>query len=602
MIPDDEVDRVLDAADIVTVIGERVKLKRVGNSWRGPCPFHHGKGDNFSVMPGRGYRCWVCGETGSVFTYVQKELGMDFVEAVKYVGQKFGVEVREVSRRVEGPDPREPLWEVVAAALAYFQKVLWSEDEGTAGREYLAKRGIQRDVADRFFLGFAPRPVGALRRHLETLGFGVERQIAAGLLKQEEGKEPRPRFRGRLIFPIHDPRGHPVGFGGRAIEPDQEPKYINSAESAIYSKGSLLYHLHEARYAIRKAERVLVVEGYFDAVRTAASGIEEVVAPLGTALTTEQAKMLKRYTPNVFLLYDSDKAGLKATFRAGDALLREGASVRVVTLPEGEDPDTFVARFGAAGLEKEIHASVDVFERKLQLLQRMGWFGDISRARKAIDKLLPTIRAAADQVTRDLYLTRAAQMSGVDRETLVREAAAAPARRPADEAPSPQPERPRPRTQGGRRQLPGPGVEAERSLVRAMLLAPNRMEEITEALGRIDDEALAVSPDIRPGLREPSMRAIHTALLAAGDDHDVARLSERLSPEDNVALEELLANKDSIVDLDATIDDSLAMLKVRWRTERIAALRAASGERDPAQVHAEVLTLKKEIDAVGRRA
>ena len=259
MIPDEEVDRVLDAADIVGIIGEHVRLKRVGNSWRGPCPFHHGKHDNFSVMPNGGYRCFRCDERGSVFTFVQKHLGLDFVEAVKYVGAKSGIEVREVTRRTEGPDPREPLWEVVAATAEFFQRTLWSDDEGSAARAYIAQRGIDREEADRFGIGYSPRTIGALRRHLDSLGYPLERQIESGvMLVRAEGEEPRPRFRGRLMFPIHDARGRAVGFGGRSID-GSEPKYINSAESAIYSKGKLLYHMHEARHAIRKADRVLLV-------------------------------------------------------------------------------------------------------------------------------------------------------------------------------------------------------------------------------------------------------------------------------------------------------------------------------------------------------
>ena len=602
MIPDDEVDRVLDAADIIAIIGEHVRLKRVGNSWRGPCPFHHGKGDNFSIMPGRGYRCWVCGETGSVFTFVQKQLGMDFVEAVKHVGAKSGIEVREVTRATQGPDPREPLWEVVAATADFFQKTLWNDPEASAARDYLAKRAISREVAERFSLGFSPWPAAAVRRHLDSLGFPLERQVRSGVLKEDDSRETRPRFRGRLMFPIHDARGRAVGFGGRSID-GGEPKYINSAESEIYSKGSLLYHLHEARYAIRKAERVLLVEGYFDVVRTAAAGIDEVVAPLGTALTREQVRLIRRYTPNVFLMYDSDTAGLKATFRAGDSLLHEGASVRVVTLPEGEDPDTFVARFGEAGLEKELRASVDVFDRKLQLLQRGGWFDDLTKARKAIDRLLPTIRAATDPVTRDLYLNSAAKASGVDRDTLAREAATAPAA-PADEAAAAAPRSRGANLRGsaGRRVLPTRGAEAERALVRAMLAVPRRAEEIAEAILRIDDEAgVGDDPAVQPALRDARLRAIQEALLRGGGVVDVERLSETLDPGAMTLLEELLGEFDTFVQLDATIEDSLRGLKIRWREERIAALRESWAAGDHDGLNAEILRLKKEIQELARR-
>ena len=539
MIADEVVEQVQDAADIVAIVSEHVKLKRVGGSWRGPCPFHSGKGDNFSVLPGKGFRCFVCGETGSVFTFVQKHLGMDFVEAVKLVGEKSGIVVEEVQRRKEGPDPRTPLWEVVGATLEYFERMLWEDDEGQTARTYLAQRGITREVADRFRLGYAPKAIGALRRHLEVLGFDIARQIEAGVqIIREPGDEPRPRFRGRLMFPIHDPRGNAVGFGGRSID-GAEPKYLNSSESPIFHKGQLLYNLHAARHPIRKAERVLVVEGYFDVVRTVAAGIEEVVAPLGTALTIEQAQLMRRYSNNVFLLYDSDQAGLKATFRSGDVLLHEGAAVRVVSLPEGDDPDTFVAKQGAAGLEHELRKAVDVFDRKLQLLERGGWFADLHKARKAIDRLLPTIRAAVDPLTRDLYLSRAAQESQVDREPLAREAAAMP----DPIAPPPpsfgEPMDPGPREEGrpiGRtrgRPTVRVGADAERMLLRAMLLFRGRLNDITTRLDRIESEALdAGLSDLNGGeavtFRDATLREIHSALVDAGADVGIEQLAEAI--------------------------------------------------------------------------
>jgi DNA primase len=426
MIPDDVVERVREEADIVSVIGEFVKLKRVGNSFRGPCPFHHGKNDNFSVTMRGGYKCFVCGESGDVFTFVQKHLGLDFAEAVKWVGAKAGVEVREVSRHTEERDPREPLWEVNATAAEFFRTQLWEAPAGKIGREYLTSRGISREDADRFGIGYAPRDAGAMRGALAALGFDDERQLAAGLLiVREDRPEPRPRFRDRLIFPIYDVSGHNVGFGGRILG-DGEPKYLNSADSEIFSKRKLLYGLNWAKQAIRKAERLVIVEGYFDVIRLILAGINEVVAPMGTALTEQQAALIRKYTKHVFLLYDSDQAGLKATFRSGDELLANGVTARVITLPEGEDPDTFVAKFGLEGFERAADASVDVFDRKIQILERGGWFADLRRKREALDKLLPTIRVTSDQVLRDLYVARTSEVAGVSREVLIRELQTAP--------------------------------------------------------------------------------------------------------------------------------------------------------------------------------
>ncbi|OLE14491.1 MAG: DNA primase, partial [Gemmatimonas sp. 13_1_20CM_3_60_15] len=410
MIPDEVVEQVRDAADIVQIVGDYVNLKRAGADFRGPCPFHQGTHRNFSVSPRkRMYYCFVCHEGGDVFRFLQKRLGVEWPQAVKMVGDKSGIEVREIDSRREGPDPREPLWEVNATAAAYFQKILWDDPLGAQARDYLTKRDLTKEVAEQFGVGFAPREIGLLRNYMATLGFDEQRLVAAGLLiSGEEGSESRPRFRGRLMFPILDPMGRNIGFGGRVIG-QGEPKYLNSPESAAFSKGRTLYGLNWAKNDVRREDHVLVVEGYFDVVRLISAGFTTVVAPMGTALTDNQSAALRKLTKNVFLLYDSDKAGLQATFRSGDELLRQGASVRIVTLPEGDDPDTFVKKNGAAALTARMRDAIDVFERKIQLLERAGMFAELHKKRRALDRLLPTIRAAADQITRDLYLARASE-------------------------------------------------------------------------------------------------------------------------------------------------------------------------------------------------
>ena len=212
-----------------------------------------------------------------------------------------------------------------------------------------------------------------------------------------------------------------MGFGGRAMG-DEQPKYLNSPESPVFQKRRTLYGLHTAKQAMRRAQRAIIVEGYLDAIRLTLAGVEEVVAPLGTALTEEQARLLVRYASEIFLLYDSDEAGQKATFRSGMELLREKAAVRVVTLPDGEDPDSFVRAEGRAAMESQLSQAIDVFDRQVQLLERRGWFSDLRRSRRAVDKLLPTIRAASDPLTRDLYLARLADVTGLDKAALQAEA------------------------------------------------------------------------------------------------------------------------------------------------------------------------------------
>ncbi len=603
MIPDEEVERVREAADIVAIIGEYVPLKGRGGNYRGPCPFHQGVNRNFSVSTTKGkfYHCFVCKESGDVFSFLQKRLGVDWPTAVRMVAEKSGIELHETKARREGPDPREPLWEANAAAQQYFQRILWEDDLGAAAREYLASRDISRAVADRFGLGFAPREIGLMRAYLASIGIEDARMLEAGLLvKRDETEEPRPRFRARLIFPIHDVSGRIVGFGGRLIGPG-EPKYLNSAESTIYSKGRQLYHLHQARNAIRKADRAIVVEGYFDAVRLAAAGVESVVAPLGTAMTAEQAQLLVRYSKNIYLLYDSDQAGLKATFRSGDELLAEGATVRVVSLPDGDDPDSFVQKRGGDALERQVKDAIDVFERKIQLLERGGWFADLTRRRSAVDRLLPTIRATRDPVMRDIYLARASEVSHVGRDVLQREVeeagsgsdvrrSSAPSRgarpplrssgpddregpppREAEDEPPAEWSGP-PSRSGGDRRGPSRGnapserpprvterrivaVAAERYLVTAMLRSAAALERILERLGA-------------ESFYEPRLREIVETLRDLGSNEHVDQVAERLSAPAVALMDELLSVPDNILNLDRTVEDSLARIEERRLQER----------------------------------
>jgi DNA primase len=609
MIPDEDIERVRDAADIVQIIGEHVSLRRVGADYRGPCPFHQGTHRNFSVSPKKNrYYCFVCHEGGDVFNFLQKRLGMDWPSAIRAVADKSGVQIREIESRREGPDPREPVWEINGAAVEYFQRMLWEDPFGQPAREYLAKRNVSREAGERFALGFAPREIGLLRGYLNTLGYDDARLLDAGLLvKREEAEEPRPRFRGRLMFPIFDASGRPSGFGGRLIGPG-EPKYLNSADSPTFTKGKLLYGLNWARQAIRRDERLLLVEGYFDVARLMLAGIESVVAPLGTALTEEQSAMIARQTKNVFLLYDSDAAGQKATFRAGDLLLAQGVSVRVVSLPEGEDPDTFVDTHGRAALEAHIDAAVDVFDRKVQILERQGWFADLHRRRRAIDRLLPTIRVTADPLTRDMYIARASEASGVDRGVLAREAGESSGRtvraRSAASSVAPgapvdrQPEiRMGDRRVGDRRDEPvrrvrKPGPPVERYLLRVILAHPAYLEMAAEA-------------DVGPTVFEDRRyREIFEVLTKSGADAAPEDVVRQLSPDAAAAYDEMLGQPpESIVNLELTYRDTIAKLRareVKHRNSELQRLMSAARSDDEKTALLAELMANKRNNSTGR--
>jgi DNA primase len=593
MIPDENVERVREGADIIAIIGEYVPLKRSGNSFRGPCPFHHGTNNNFSVTARGGYNCFVCGEKGDVFTFIQKHLGMDFVSAVRLVGEKSGVEVREVKgARSEEKDPREPFWEINNAASEFFQAQLRESPDAKIARDYLERREMSPEQSARFAIGFAPRG-DDLRKHLTALGFEDQRQAAAGLLIiPEDRREPRVRFRERLMFPIWDPAGHLVGFGGRVLGKG-EPKYLNSPESEIFTKRGLLYGMHWAKNAIRKSERVFIVEGYFDVIRLMLSGIEEVVAPMGTAMTEAQAALVKKYTRTAYLLYDSDNAGLKATFRSGDVLLANGISSRVVSLPEGDDPDTFAAKHGAAGLEKAISQSIDVFDRKIQILERAGYFADLRRKREALDKLLPTIRVTADNLLRDLYITRTTEVSGVSREMLERELAEAPKSRLPERSTDPPTARPpeaHARRGGERRPTRrAKGERAERELVRMLLHQRQFVEWTAERL------------DIA-SLLEPTYQRIYAELITRGPDVSIEDLAGALDPETAEILQQLLSEQGGLERAEETVTGSVNAIHARVADLRLFEIdreMLSADEEDKDRLNQEKQRLMTDIRALG---
>ena len=419
MIPEEVIEQVREAADLVGIIGEHVELKRTGSDFRGPCPFHGGTHRNFAVSPKKGmFYCFVCHEAGDVYTFFMKKLGMDYPTAVREVARRVGITIPERTGP-SGPDPREPLFAAVATAADWFARQLRESPEAEPARKYLELRHVTMEQAQLQGLGFGPRG-SAFVDAMKGLGLREEVLLGAGLLVKREDGSTAPRFRGRLLFPIHDLRARVVAFSGRILG-EGEPKYLNSPETPIFHKGQLLYNLHVARHATRKAERAILVEGQFDVLRLSLAGFEEVIAPLGTGLTDDQAALLQRHTPHVVLLYDSDEPGLRATFRAGDVLLRHKLRVSVASLPEGEDPDTLVQKKGAGALEQALKDSVDVLERKIQILERKGFFASLPGRRRALDRLLPTMRAATDPITRELYISRVAEVAGVRRDVLQRE-------------------------------------------------------------------------------------------------------------------------------------------------------------------------------------
>jgi DNA primase len=542
-IPDELIEQVRDSADLLEVVQESVQLKRNGSDWRGPCPFHGGTNRNFAVIPKKNlYYCFVCHEAGDVFTWYQKRFGLDYPSAVREVARRVGVVIPEATERI-GPDPREPLYQACEVAQGWFASQLRDSPDGERARRYLLDREIALDAAAELGLGYAPRG-GEFVAAMKQLGVADEPLLDAALVVRRDDGTVAPRFRNRLLFPIHDLRGRVVGFGGRLLG-DGEPKYLNSPETPIFHKGEQLYHMHLAKHAIRKSGFAIVVEGYFDVQRLALAGIDHVVAPLGTAFTEAQATLLKRFTGEVVVLYDSDAAGLKSTFRVGDVLLAHGVRVRVATMPSGDDPDTLVRQGGAAALTPILDDAVDLLERKLQLLERKGWFADVRKAREALDKLLPTLRAASDPVTRELYVSRVAERLGIPREVVATEAATKPraamlpSRVPAAEPPPqyiPDDHDPDGGEHGGAQEagrpdgkaaVRTPGAEIERKLLRLLLTSPTWL---ARARGELALDRFTV----------PTFARIYAALTRLPEDAPVGDALAALDPRAQQAWQGLL--------------------------------------------------------------
>ncbi len=590
MVSDELVERIRERADLAAIVGEYTNLRRSGKSFRGPCPLHGGDGPNFSVDPERGiFKCFVCGEGGDVFGFLMRHLGLDFPTAVRQVGERVGIPVPDREERRE--DPHAHLREVAAFAAEWFQARL-RDPGGAPARDHLERRGIALDTALEHGLGYAPDGWRELREAAASRGLEEEHVLELGLLATSERAEaPYDRFRHRLIFTIEDLRDRPIGFGGRDLGPGEErvPKYINSPDSPIFHKGEVLYGLNRARHAIRREGFAAVVEGYTDVLALHVRGLPVAVAALGTAFTSSQAATLARFAPRAYLLYDSDAPGLRATFRTADALLAAGVHPLVATLPGGEDPDSLVRARGPEALRTLLHDAVDVLERKLQILERKGYLENAAGRRRAVDGLLSTLRAVRDPALRDIYLDRAAERTGVRRETLVREVARA--------AGEERPRRPR-RPGGGRRPGEGrpgddPGGLGPQGVERNLLLLLLRDETLVPR---------ALESGVRAAhFREPGYARLFAALAEA----DGAALAEvpdaRLPAEVAARAEALRADATELTDPEEIFRESVRRLLHRPALERLREIDRALELADEGQGR-ELLAEKQRLAAELRAA
>ena len=431
MIDRETVDRIYAAANIVDIVGDYVTLKRKGVNYVACCPFHNEKTPSFVVSPSKGvYKCFGCGKGGNAVTFLMEHESLTYPEALKMVAKRYGIEVHEKElseEEVRRNDDRESMFALNGWAAEYFANYLRRESEGISiGMSYFRqKRGLTDATIAKFGLGFCPAKGDRMTKDALAAGYKQEFLLSTGLsLVSDRNGSLYDRFRDRVIFPVHNISGRIVAFGGRTLRTDKQvAKYQNSPESEIYSKKCELYGLYFAKKAIQQQDYAILVEGYLDVISMHQAGIENVVASSGTSLTTEQIRLLGRFTKNITVIYDGDPAGIHASLRGIDMILHEGMNVRVVLLPEPEDPDSFAQSHSAAEVRDYIADNEqDFLEFKARLLLKDAQ-GDPIRKAALIGDMVQSIAQIPDPIQRSVYIKECARIMDIDERILIGEVA-----------------------------------------------------------------------------------------------------------------------------------------------------------------------------------
>ncbi len=426
MIDQLTIEKILDAANIVDVVSEFVTLRRRGVNYVGLCPFHNEKTPSFYVSPSKGIcKCFSCGKGGNAIHFLMEHEQMSFQDAAEWLANKYGIPFRKrelTDSEKALQNERESLFITNQFALDFFKDTLLNTEKGRAiGLAYFRKRGFRDDILEKFHLGYCPDEPDALARAALAKGFTRESLIKTGLCYERENDGSlRDRFHGRVIFPVHSISGKVVAFGGRIMSADAKvAKYVNSPESVIYSKSRELYGLWQAKQAIVRKDRCFLVEGYADVISMFQSGVENVVASSGTSLTPGQIRLIHRFTNNITVLYDGDKAGIKASLRGIDMLLAEGMNVKVLLLPDGEDPDSFAQGRGATAFQQYIDThQVDFIKFKVNLLMEDAQDDPYSRS-ELIKSITQSISVIQDPIVRSVYITECSQIMKIDERLLI---------------------------------------------------------------------------------------------------------------------------------------------------------------------------------------
>ena len=427
MIDRATVERIMDAAQIVDVVSDFVTLRRAGVNYKGLCPFHDDRTPSFVVSPAKGLcKCFACGKGGNAVHFIMEHEQLSYPDALRYLARKYHIEIQErelTDQEKLAQSERESMFVVNEWARDYFEQQLYDTVDGRAiGMAYFRSRGFRDDIIKRFQLGFSPMQKDALAREALAKGFREEYLVKTGLCIKQEHGGLKDRFWGRVIFPIHTVSGKVVGFGGRVLDQATKGvnmKYQNSPESSIYSKKKELYGLFQAKQAIVKNDLCFLVEGYTDVISMHQMGVEHVVSSSGTALTQQQIQMIHRFTENITVLYDGDAAGIKASERGIDMLLAEGMNVKVLLLPDGDDPDSFARNRTAAEYQAYLKEhQVDFIKFKTDLLLQEAQ-GDPIKLSRLVHSIVCSIAVVPDEIMRTLYTRETAAMLGMEEKVLV---------------------------------------------------------------------------------------------------------------------------------------------------------------------------------------
>lgn len=575
LIPEDVINRIRERADIVEVVGSHLSLSKAGQNFKGLCPFHSEKTPSFIVSPSRQmFHCFGCGEGGNVFTFLMKIDGLPFPAVVRALGEKVGipVEEREASPSArQRAELRERLLGLNQAAAEVFQRTLLTDPAAEPARAYLRERGIKPATIERFGIGYAlPGWDGALKALTKT-GWKVEDLAAAGLIvaREQTGRSSRDvsgfydRFRSRVMFPIRDLQKRVIGFGGRVLDKG-EPKYLNSPETALFSKGRTLYGLDAAREGVSQSGYVVIVEGYFDAIALHQAGLTNAVATLGTALTTDHVDLIRRFTRRVVLLFDPDAAGVRAALRTMDLFLGSGLTVQVGSLPAGEDPDTFVRSRGAEAFTALVGQAPSLLDFTVSGSLAAGRHGGIEDRVRCVEEVLTLLQKLSNPVEKSAAIRHVADQLGLDEKMLLERYKSLPKKTvSAGEASQINVENPR---------LP----KDEEVLVRLLLhekLTPERVAQLA-ADDFTDPRAKRLVSLARTALEhgdEQSELGLARVFQEAGDDPVCGGIARALS------FSELPYD-----DVGAAFRDSLKALKLRRLSNEIQDVKAAQAAAERA--------------------